>query len=153
LLRGKHAENLYDPCRDDDRGARRPKPGPAQDTKQPAKSFAIFFYETPQAFANRTNKNAAGYWKKWTSYIGSIQGSGAMESGSGLLPPTISAEIDKRGERKVGTRGVRLSGFVVVKVATMKDATAIARRSPAIGYGGKVEVREVLPMSQDQGGK
>lgn len=130
-----------------------PNTAQAQEPKPTAKSFAIFFYETPQAFANRTNKNATGYWKKWTSYIGSIQGSGGMESGSGLLPPTISAEIDKRGVRKVGTRGVRLSGFVVVKVATIKDAIAIARRSPAIGYGGKVEVREVLPMSQDQGGK
>ena len=125
----------------------------AGSAKASDKSFAIFFYESPQGFANRTNQNAAGYWKKWTGYIGSIQGSGVMESGSALLPPVSSAEIDARGERKVGAKGVRLSGFVVVKAKSLVEATAFARKSPAVADGGRVEVREVLPMAQHKGGK
>lgn len=125
---------------------------PKQAPNPAGKSFVIFFYENPQGFADRTNQNSATYWKNWTGYIGSVQSSGAMESGSALLPPTVSAEIDNRGSRKVSSRGVSLSGYIVVRANSLQDALGIAKKSPAISEGGKVEVREVLPMAQHNGG-
>ncbi|MFZ4508163.1 MAG: YciI family protein [Fimbriimonas sp.] len=122
-----------------------PKPAPG------AKSFTIFFYETPQGFADRTNKNSTAYWAKWTNYIGSIQKSGAMTGGSALKAPLTSLSIDKRGERKVSATATTLSGYLIITANSLKDAAAIARRSPAIADGGRVEVREVLPMEQHKG--
>jgi hypothetical protein len=101
------------------------------------KAFAIFFYESPEGFANRTNKESGRYWAKWTGYIGSIQKSGVMESGAALLPP---ARVGKSS----------LSGYLVVRAKSLKEAEAIARRSPAVD---RVEVREVLPMAQHKGAK
>ena len=101
------------------------------------KAFAIFFYESPQGFANRTNKESGRYWAKWTGYIGSIQKSGVMESGAALLPPSGSS-----------AGKASLSGYVVVRAKSLKEAQAIARRSPAVD---RVEVREVLPMAQHKG--
>jgi hypothetical protein len=125
-----------------------PNGKPAAGTKQ----FVIFFYETPTGFAHRTGPKATEYWKDWTDYIGGLQSSGAMESGSALLPPANSAEVDSSGTRQVSAKGTQLSGYVVIKATTLNDAVAIAKKSPAIASGGKVEVREVLPMSQHKGG-
>jgi hypothetical protein len=121
-------------------------------SKLDAKQFVIFFYETPTGFAHRTGPKATEYWKGWTGYIGSLQTSGAMESGAALLPPAQSAEADASGTRKVSAKGIQLSGYVVVKASTLNDALALAKKSPAIASGGKVEVREVLPMTQHKGG-
>jgi len=101
------------------------------------KAFAIFFYESPEGFANRTNKESGRYWAKWTGYIGSIQKAGVMESGAALLPP---ARVGKSS----------LSGYLVVRAKSLKEAEAIARRSPAVD---RVEVREVLPIAQHKGAK
>jgi len=124
----------------------------ATDLQSPAKQFVIFFYETPDGFASRTAAKSTSYWKSWTSYIGSLQASGKMESGAALLPPANSTESDSKGTRQVSSKGIHLSGYVVVKAATLGDATEIAKKSPAIASGGKVEVREVLPMAQHKGG-
>ena len=116
------------------------------------KQFVIFFYETPIGFANRTGAKATEYWKGWTGYIGSLQSSGAMQSGAALLPPANSAEADASGTRKVSAKGIQLSGYVVINASTLNDAVTIAKKSPAIASGGKVEVREVLPMTQHKRG-
>ena len=117
-----------------------------------AKQFVVFFYETPDGFSNRTGAKATAYWKSWTAYIGSLQSSGKMDSGAALLPPANSTESDAKGTRPVSSKGIQLSGYLVVRAATLSDATKIAKQSPAIAGGGKVEVREVLPMAQHKGG-
>ena len=120
--------------------------------QSPAKEFVIFFYETPDGFASRTGAKATAYWKTWTAYIGSLQSSGKMDSGAALLPPANSTESDAKGTRPVPSKGIQLSGYLVVRAATLGDATKIAKQSPAVAGGGKVEVREVLPMAQHKGG-
>lgn len=115
------------------------------------RSYAIFFYERPTGFADRSNGNASGYWSKWTRYIGSIQQSGAMESGSALVSPETSATLDAKGAAKLDASEIQLSGYIVVKADSLEAATSIAAKSPAIADGGKVEVRELLPMSAHQG--
>jgi hypothetical protein len=119
--------------------------------KSPTKSFAIFFYERPTGFANRTNKQASTYWQKWTAYIGGIQKSGVMESGSALLPPTQSVEIDARGQRPRNSHETCLSGYLVVRADSLTSAARWAKACPAIPDGGRVEVRELLPMNHHQG--
>ncbi len=116
------------------------------------KQYAIFFYEPKAAFADRTNANAKQYWENWTSYIGGIQQSGKLDSGSALLPPEIGAKLTKSGEAKLDTSKLNLSGFLVIHEETYAAALKLAKASPAIAEGGAVEVREVLPMGQHNSG-
>lgn len=114
-------------------------------TAKAGKSYTIFFYEAPKTFAIQRKQQDSAYWAKWMEYIGSVQNSGVMEGGSGLLPPDVSVQIDARGERKVDEQKLQLGGYIVVKANSIQEAAAIARKSPAVADGGRVEVRENLP--------
>lgn len=118
----------------------------------PQKQYAIFFYEPKASFADRTNANAKQYWDTWTAYIGGSQQSGKMDSGSGLIPPSVGSKLTKKGESKLDVNQLHISGFVVIHEDSYASALKVAKASPAIAEGGAVEVREVLPMSQHNAG-
>lgn len=115
-----------------------------------AKQFAIFFYEPKGAFDQRVGAKSATYWKTWTEYIGGIQASGKMDGGSALGYPQAGTLITAKGTSQLDTKETQLSGFVLIHAGSLQEATEIGRRSPAIAEGGRVEVREILPMSQDK---
>lgn len=118
------------------------QPDPTQET---GKKFAILFYETEQGFADRSNAKAEKYWASWMGYIGGIQGKGIVESGSPLLPPTEGRAVDGSGTTKLSSKGVHLSGMLVVKAGSLQEAVDLTKGCPALTSGGKVEVREVMP--------
>ncbi len=124
---------------------------PAQATApaKATKSFGIYFYETQKSFGDRTGAAAPKYWEKWMGYIGKIQASGVIESGSALLPPTTGVVLDGKGKRALNASTVNLSGYLIVKAESLDAAVSIANTCPAIQDGGRVEVRELLPMNQD----
>ncbi len=117
------------------------QPVPTQET---GKKFAILFYESEQGFADRTNAKAEKYWAGWMGYIGGIQGKGIVESGSPLLPPSEGRTVDGSGTTKLSSKGVHLSGMLVVKAASLQEAIDLTKGCPALTSGGKVEVREVM---------
>lgn len=124
---------------------------PAQATApaKATKSFGIYFYETQKSFGDRTSAAAPKYWEKWMGYIGKIQASGVIESGSALLPPTTGVVLDGKGKRALNAGAVNLSGYLIVKAESLDAAVSLANTCPAIQDGGRVEVRELLPMNQD----
>lgn len=115
---------------------------------QPASggSYAIIFSESKDGFASRTNQNSSKYWQAWTSYIGEMQQAGKVESGSALTGPETGIKIDSKGTHSIDSSRPSLSGYLVIKADSMASAKAFALKSPAIGQGGTVEVRPLLPM-------
>jgi hypothetical protein len=67
-------------------------------------------------------------------------------SGSGLSVLNSSPSDDPAGY---------VSGFFLVRAASLTEAEALARRSPHLGYGGSIEVRPVVavPRSNSEIGR
>lgn len=125
-----------------------PNAATASTGSETAKSqFALLFHEPTTQFASRTNEKATQYWKTWTDYIGGIQKSGSMISGSALTDPKEATRIGKAPK----PNGTDLGGFVIIEANSAKEALEVAKASPAIPEGGYVEVRPVLPMAEHHG--
>lgn len=113
--------------------------------------YAILFYETPAADAERTDpEKSQAYWGAWGAYVQAIMESGISKGGQGLQSPQTATSVRIRnGKRHVQDGPVadakeQLAGFFIVDVPDLDTALAWAARSPA-ALDAAVEVRPVLP--------
>ena len=113
--------------------------------------YAILFNESAADFALRNDPEKAGaYWAAWGAYIGTIEQSGIIVSGAGLLPPDTATMVRIRdGKRQVHDGPYpeskeMLGGFFVIEVPDLDTALEWAARAPSSGYGF-TEVRPLMP--------
>jgi hypothetical protein len=113
--------------------------------------YALLFHESAADFALRNDPEKAGaYWAAWTAYIGTLNQSGIVVSGAGLLPPDTATTVRIRdGKRQVhdgpyAESKEMLGGLFVIEVPDLDTALEWAARAPASGYGS-TEVRPLLP--------
>lgn len=113
--------------------------------------YMLIFREGAEQFAEREHPEKAGaYWGSWMAYIGAMNQSGIVVSGSGLQPPHTGTTIRVRdGARHVQDgphpdSKEQIGGFFIVEVPDLDTALEWAARSPSSGYGS-TEVRPVLP--------
>ena len=113
--------------------------------------YAILFYESKAALADRVGPQAAAYWSTWAAYFGALGERTA--SGACLTGPASGAVVRVSGsERTVqdgphGDTKEELGGFAVIKADSLEGALAWAQRCPA-ATGGAVEVRPVQSMNE-----
>jgi len=113
-------------------------------------TYAMMFYETPEAMAERNSEKAPAYWAAWTSYIDSMGKAGVMKGGQGLETPQMATTVRLKGSQRLVQDGPyadtkeQLGGFVTIEVENLDAALEWASRSPAASHGS-VEVRPVLP--------
>lgn len=120
--------------------------------------YALLFRESAADFALRNDPEKAGaYWAAWGAFIGTIEQSGIVVSGAGLLPPDTATTIRIRdGKRQVHDGPYAeskeiLGGFFVIEVPDLDTALEWAARSPSSAYGS-TEVRPLMPpMPPEQG--
>ncbi len=113
---------------------------------KPQAEFAVFFHESAEGFAQRTGPKSEAYWSDWSAYIGGITQSGAMTTGSAIREPE-AGWTDAEAAAKA-----RVSGFMVIKAASLKDAVDLVKGSPARRMGGWTEVRPLHSMVENGGG-
>jgi hypothetical protein len=113
--------------------------------------YLIQFLEPAASFAQRNDpEKAPAYWGAWGAYIKTLEESGIIVNGAGLLPPETATTVRMRnGERMVqdgpfAEAKEMLGGFFIVEVPTLDVALEWASRSPSAEYGS-VEVRPVMP--------
>lgn len=84
---------------------------------------------------------------KWFAWIEKLNAAGRYDSGEPLLPggkqlTAVDAVTDgpyAEGREVVG-------GYFIVKAENMEEAVALAKEYPDFGYGGTVQVRQVMKM-------
>lgn len=119
--------------------------------------YALLFHESASDFALREDPEKAGaYWAAWKSFISTLEGSGIIISGAGLLPPNAATTVRIRdGKRQVhdgpyAESKEMLGGLFVIEVPDLDAALEWAARAPSSGYGS-TEVRPLMPpMPSDQ---
>lgn len=111
----------------------------------------ILAIESEEDFAKRDDPDAAGeYWSAWSGYLDALAESGVMTSAGGLMPPSTSTTLRRRGDELVVEDGPyadskeQLGGYFVIDVPDLDMALTWARRCPSAD-SASVEVRPLLP--------
>jgi len=115
-----------------------------------AMQYMIAFRESPEELARRGQADGPQYWGAWMAYIGALQQSGIIVSGSGLEPPhtgTIVRVVDGKRQVQDGPypdSKEQLGGFFIVDVPDLDTALEWVARAPCAS-AGSVEVRPLMP--------
>lgn len=108
--------------------------------------FLLLKYESPEAFAARSNERSDSYIGAWRAYHKALVEAGVFVAGDPLEVPETGTTIRiKAGKRAVqdgpyADTKEQLGGFTIVDVPSLDAALEWAARSPAASYGA-VEVR------------
>ena len=112
--------------------------------------YMIAFRESPEELARRGQADDPHYWGAWMAYLGALQQSGIIVSGSGLEPPhtgTIVRVVDGKRQVQDGPypdSKEQLGGFFIVDVPDLDTALEWVARAPCAS-AGSVEVRPLMP--------
>jgi hypothetical protein len=119
-----------------------------QSAKAKPQQFLLLPYETPEVLAQRQGTNAGAYWKSWADWTSNLQKAGVIDAGGALQNPETAKTLRAGGPRKGSftRQPEQMSGFLVLRVATLEDAEKWARDCPAVKNGGVVEIRPMVPM-------
>jgi hypothetical protein len=112
--------------------------------------YALFIYETPAAFANRSDAEQERYWAAWRAWGVALNEAGVMRGGNALQPPATATVVRNVGDRRQVQDGPfadskeQLGGFTLIEAPTLDAALAWAAKAPVVAMGGAIEVRPVL---------
>jgi hypothetical protein len=108
--------------------------------------YALLIYESPEAFADRDNRDTSPYLGAWRAYHQSLVAAGIYVAGEPLhLPETGTTIRQKDGKREIqdgpyAETKEQLGGFIVLDLPSLDAALEWAARCPAAAMGA-VEVR------------
>ena len=112
------------------------------------KDFLLVFRADFPSMPKPTPEEGKAMTQKWMDWIGGIaaqnkltdKGSSLASAGSVVKPGNIVTDGPYIETKEL------IGGYSVVKVATLAEATEIAKGCPILAVGGSVEVREINPM-------
>jgi hypothetical protein len=114
--------------------------------------YAFLIYETPQAFASRSEDNPT-YTAAWKAYYNATLEAGIYVGGDPLEPPETGTTVRvKDGKRRVqdgpfADTKEQLGGFMIVELPSLDAALEWAARCPTAS-SGVVEVRPLAPETK-----
>ena len=115
--------------------------------------FALLIFESPEAFAARSNDGNDPYTGAWRAYYKALVEAGIYVGGDPLeVPETATTVRLKEGKRRVqdgpfADAKEQLGGFTILELPSLDAALDWAARCPAASLGA-VEVRPLAPESK-----
>ncbi|MGJ8739009.1 YciI family protein [Zobellia laminariae] len=107
----------------------------------------MFLFRMEPSNKQPTAAQIATMQKEWGEFIGSIALQAKLVSTSRIGFEGNLIYKDGRIENNINVSNNEiLSGNMVVKSSSLKDATEMAKGCPILTLGGSVEVRNVIPM-------
>lgn len=87
--------------------------------------------------------------QQWGAFIGSIASQGNLQATQrlkleGAKRLSLAAGLE---DEKVFYKNQLISGYMVLKAASMEEVASIAKSCPILSEGGSVELREIAPMN------
>jgi hypothetical protein len=107
----------------------------------------VFRSDTSKMPRNPEEMQAAA--KKWMDWFGSLAAQGKLADRGNRLIPGVGKVVR---DNNLVTDGPfmeikeSLGGYAIVKVSSIEEAADLAKSCPVHGYGGSVEVREIMKM-------
>jgi hypothetical protein len=115
--------------------------------------FALLIYESPEAFATRSNQNLDPYTGAWRAYYKALVEAGIYVGGDPLELPESGTTVRLNGGKRRVQDGPyadtkeQLGGFIILEVPSLDVALDWAARCPTAS-AGVVEVRPLAPESK-----
>lgn len=115
--------------------------------------YALLIYESPRAFAARTNGDTDPYIGAWRAYYKALVDAGVYVGGDALeVPETATTVRLANGTRRVqdgpcAETKEQLAGICVLELSSLDAALDWAARCPAASLGA-VEVRPLAPNAK-----
>lgn len=115
--------------------------------------FALLIYESPEAFATRSNQNLDPYTGAWRAYYKALVEAGVYVGGDPLELPESGTTVRLNGGKRRVQDGPyadtkeQLGGFIILEVPSLDVALDWAARCPTAA-AGVVEVRPLAPESK-----
>jgi hypothetical protein len=115
--------------------------------------FALLIYESPEAFATRTNDDTDSYLGAWRAYHKALVEAGVFVDGDPLQVPETGTTVRlKEGKRRVqdgpfADTKEQLGGFIIMELPSLDAALDWAARCPTAATGA-VEVRPLAPAAK-----
>jgi hypothetical protein len=112
--------------------------------------FALLIYESPEAFATRTQDENNEYRGAWRAYSKALFEAGVYVAGEPLQAPETGTTLRLREGKRLVQDGPyadtkeQLGGFTILELPSLDAALDWASRCPAASYGA-VEVRPLAP--------
>jgi hypothetical protein len=112
--------------------------------------FALLIYESPEAFATRSNDETDHYLGAWRAYHKALVEADIFVGGDPLQGPETGTTVRlKEGKRRVqdgpfADTKEQLGGFTILELPSLDAALDWAARCPAASAGA-VEVRPLAP--------
>jgi len=117
--------------------------------------FALLVYESPEAFATRSNNEINPYTSAWRAYYKALVEAGIYVGGDPLAVPETGTTVRlKEGKRRVqdgpfADTKEQLGGFIILELPSLDAALDWAARCPAASLGA-VEVRPLAPETKSR---
>lgn len=109
--------------------------------------FMLAFRFQPVADFQPTEAEMAEMHQSWGAFIGEIALQEKLVSTHRLGMEGCQVFADQSVEEGIAVHeGLTLSGNMIVRAASLAEATEMARKCPILFMGGSVEVRSILPM-------
>ncbi|MGF1637010.1 MAG: YciI family protein [Cyclobacteriaceae bacterium] len=110
------------------------------------KDFMLLFRMKPSN-QQPTAEQLTAMQRQWSIFIGGLAAKAKLVSTSrlGFEGNVIDKEMKVVKGMNIGGNET-LSGNMVVKAATLNEATELAKSCPVLAIGGSVEVRNIIPM-------
>jgi hypothetical protein len=115
------------------------------------KEFLMLFRnENPAGGEMPSAEQMQAVMKDWQDWIASVAAAGKFLSTNRLYSEGKSLSADGRiTDGPYAEVKEMIGGYLIVKAADLEEATEMAKACPNLKYGGKVEVRRVMPMDGD----
>ena len=118
--------------------------------------FALLVYESPEAFATRSNNESDRYVGAWRAYYKALVEAGVYVGADALEVPETGTTVRlKEGKRSVqdgpfAETKEQLAGFIILELPSVDAAIEWAARCPGASIGA-VEVRPLAPEAMRRG--
>jgi hypothetical protein len=109
------------------------------------KKFLFLMLGLP-AQPDASDQQTLEYNRRWSEYMGSLAGRGALESGSPLEPWGKTVNNKTVIDTQLATPDTY--GFMVVKAESLEEAITIAREAPHMALGGSTIVRPCVELGR-----
>jgi hypothetical protein len=111
------------------------------------KEFMLLFRFEPNNDYKPSEEEEAASHQAWGAYIGGLAAQEKFIGTSQLGFEGMLVQADQSTHAGIHVADNQtLGGNMIVKAASLEEATEIAKGCPILMVGGNVEVREILPM-------
>jgi hypothetical protein len=119
-------------------------------TPSPSPAFMLLFRNAgPATHAHLTADEQASLMQKWNAWYDGLASQGKVEHGRplALAGRVVSMNQGRVVDGPYAETKEAVGGYFFLRVASLEEATAIARECPGLPLGVEVEVRPVAEVS------